>query len=50
MAVAVTSAALQLGPNVMGNTAAMAIIQTNAGYAADPGHAGTARIVRTFCP
>jgi len=49
MAVIVTSAAAKAGPTIFGNTVAIVIVQTNAGYKNDPGHAGTGTVVATLC-
>lgn len=49
MAVLVTSASLKSGSAILGNTVAIVIVQTNAGYKNDPGHAGTGTVVATLC-
>jgi hypothetical protein len=49
MAVIVTSSATQSGSTVSGNTVHIVIVQTNPGYAPDPGHAGTGKVVATVC-
>jgi Bacterial Ig-like domain (group 1) len=49
MGVIVTSSATQSGSTVSGNTVHIVIVQTNPGYAPDPGHAGTGKVVATFC-
>jgi large repetitive protein len=49
MAVIVTSAAAKSGSMIYGNTVSVVIVKTNAGYANDPGHAGTGTVVATLC-
>ena len=49
MAVIVTSKAAQSGSQISGNTVAIVIVKTSAGYASDPGHAGTGTVVATVC-
>ena len=49
MAVIVTSSAIQSGSTVSGNTVHIVIVQTNPGYAPDPGHAGTGKVVAAVC-
>lgn len=49
MAVIVTSQTGQSGPEIYGNTVAIVIVQTNAGYKNDPGHTGTGTVVATLC-
>ena len=49
MAVVVTSASAQSGSEIYGNTVAIVIVKTNAGYQNDPGHAGTGTVVATLC-
>jgi hypothetical protein len=43
--VIVTSSVSKSGSAISGNTVGLAIIQTNPGYANDPGHAGTGTVV-----
>src|SRR2546425_5846444 len=50
MAVIVAGSVSQSGPVVSGGTTEIVIIQTNPGYAADPGGAGTGTIVAVLCP
>ncbi|HEY4912560.1 MAG TPA: hypothetical protein VIJ91_01405 [Candidatus Dormibacteraeota bacterium] len=45
MAVIVTSSADQSGSTISGNNVEIVIVQTNPGYAPDPGHAGTGTVV-----
>jgi Domain of unknown function DUF11 len=45
MAVIVTSSADQSGSTISGNTVHIVIVQTNPGYAPNPGHAGTGTVV-----
>jgi hypothetical protein len=49
MAVLVTSNAAKAGSLVYGNTVAIVIVQTDAGYKNDPGHAGTGTVIATLC-
>lgn len=49
MAVIVTSSAAKSGAAVSGNTVHIVIVRTNAGYAPDPGHAGTGTVVSQVC-
>jgi len=49
MAVLVTSASAKAGSMIYGNTVAIVIVQTSAGYKNDPGHAGTGTVVATLC-
>jgi hypothetical protein len=49
MAVLVTSNSAKAGSTIYGNTVAIVIVQTNAGYKNDPGHAGTGTVVATLC-
>ena len=49
MAVNVTGTSTKSGSQISGNTVAIVIVQTNAGYASDPGHAGTGTVVATVC-
>jgi len=50
MAVIVAGSVSQSGPVVSGGTTEIVIVQTNPGYAADPGGAGTGTIVAVLCP
>jgi hypothetical protein len=49
MAVIVSSKIGKSGSQISGNTVAVVIVKTNAGYDADPGHAGTGTVVATLC-
>lgn len=49
MAVIVSSSIAQSGSSIGGDTLHLVIVQTNAGYAPDPGHAGTGTVVATIC-
>ncbi|MDE3189342.1 MAG: Ig-like domain repeat protein [Acidobacteriota bacterium] len=49
MAVVVTSKATQSGSQIAGNVVSIVIVKTSAGYAGDPGHAGTGAVVATLC-
>jgi hypothetical protein len=49
MAVLVSSSISQSGSTITGNTPHIVIVQTNPGYAANPGHAGTGTVVAVLC-
>jgi hypothetical protein len=49
MGVIVTSSADKAGSKLAGDTAHIVVVQTNAGYDANPGHAGTGTIVAQVC-
>jgi hypothetical protein len=49
MAVIVASSIKQAGSTVSGDTAHVVVVQTNHGYAPNPGHAGTGKVVATVC-
>jgi hypothetical protein len=49
MAVIVTSSVSKSGPTITGDTAHVVVVKTNAGYAPNPGHAGTGIVVTTIC-
>jgi MYXO-CTERM domain-containing protein len=49
MAVIGSSSISQTGATISGNIVQMVIVQTNPGYAPDPGHAGTGRVVGVIC-
>jgi hypothetical protein len=49
MAVIVASSVSQSGSTISGNTVHMVVVQTNPGYAPDPGHAGTGTVVARIC-
>ena len=49
MAVIVTSSVTKMGPEISGDTAHIVIVQTNPGYAPNPGHAGTGTVVLMVC-
>jgi hypothetical protein len=49
MAVLVTSGASKSGSTISGNTVSIVVVKTNAGYASNPGHAGTGTVVATVC-
>jgi hypothetical protein len=50
IAVIVSSSITQSGSVISGNTPSMVVVQTNPGYAPDPGHAGTGTVVALICP
>jgi uncharacterized repeat protein (TIGR01451 family) len=49
MGVIVASSISQSGSTISGNTVHMVIVQTNPGYAPNPGHAGTGTVVAQIC-
>jgi hypothetical protein len=49
MAVIVTGKSTKSGAQISGSTASIVIVKTNAGYDANPGHAGTGTVVATVC-
>jgi len=49
MAVIVTSSSAKSGSTVSGTIAHIVVVKTNAGYDANPGHAGTGTVVATVC-
>lgn len=49
MAVIVSSNNTKSGSQISGNIAAVVIVKTDAGYEANPGHAGTGTVVATLC-
>ena len=49
MAVIVTSKVTKTGSQISGNTVHIVVVKTNAGYDANPGHAGTGTVVATVC-
>jgi hypothetical protein len=49
MAVLVSSSISQTGSTITGNTPHIVIVETNPGYAANPGHAGTGTVVAVLC-
>jgi hypothetical protein len=49
MAVIVTAGSSKSGSTVSGNTVSIVVVKTNAGYAPNPGHAGTGTVVATIC-
>jgi hypothetical protein len=49
MGVLVASSVGQSGSVIGGNTVSIVVVKTDAGYAPNPGHAGTGPVVATFC-
>jgi hypothetical protein len=49
MGVIVSSNIAQSGSTISGDTAHIVVVQTNAGYAPNPGHAGTGTVIAQFC-
>jgi hypothetical protein len=49
MAIIVSSSINKSGSTISGNIPKIVIVRTNAGYAGNPGHAGTGTVVAVFC-
>jgi hypothetical protein len=49
IAVIVASHAEKSGPSISGDTTKVVVVKTNAGYAPNPGHAGTGTVVAVIC-
>jgi len=49
MGVIVSSSITKSGSTISGNTPNIVVVKTNAGYAPDPGHAGTGTVVAQVC-
>jgi len=49
MGVIVSSSITKSGSQISGNTPHIVVVQTNPGYDANPGHAGTGKVVAQFC-
>ena len=49
MAIIVSSSVSQSGSTISGNTPHRVVVQTNPGYAPNPGHAGTGTVVAPIC-
>jgi hypothetical protein len=49
MAVVVSSSVTKSGSSISGNTVHVVIVSTDPGYAGNPGHAGTGKVVATLC-
>jgi hypothetical protein len=49
MAVIVASSISKSGSTIAGNTQRVVVVQTNAGYSSNPGHAGTGKVVAVVC-
>jgi hypothetical protein len=50
MGVLVASSVTKAGSNISGNWGGIVVVKTDPGYAPNPGHAGTGKIVAVFCP
>lgn len=50
MGVVVSPSVVQSGSVVSGSSTKIVVVKTDAGYASDPGHAGTGVVVAQFCP
>src|SRR6476646_10526016 len=49
MGVIVSSAISKSGSQISGDTPRIVVVQTNGGYAPNPGHAGTGTVIAQFC-
>jgi hypothetical protein len=49
MGVIASSSIAKSGSRISGNTPHIVVLQTNPGYDANPGHAGTGKVVGQFC-
>jgi hypothetical protein len=49
MTVLVSSSVTKSGNTISGNIVKVVVVQTDAGYASNPGHPGTGRVVATIC-
>lgn len=49
MGVVVSTAVGKSGPTLSGNVAEIVVVQTNPGYAPNPGHPGTGTVIAVFC-
>jgi len=49
MGVVVSAAVGKSGPTLSGNVPEIVVVQTNAGYAPDPGHPGTGAVIAVYC-
>jgi hypothetical protein len=49
MGVVVSSAISKSGSTLSGDVPAIVVVKTNAGYAPDPGHAGTGTVFAVYC-
>ena len=49
IAVIVSSSITKSGSTISGDTIKIVIVQTDPGYAGNPGHAGTGKVVATLC-
>jgi hypothetical protein len=50
MGVVVASSVTQSGPKITGNVLSIIVVQTDSGYAPNPGHRGTGTVVAVYCP
>jgi uncharacterized repeat protein (TIGR01451 family) len=50
MGVVVPTSVSKRGPVTSGDTAGIVVVQTNPGYAPNPGHPGTGTVVAQYCP
>jgi hypothetical protein len=48
--VVVASSVTKSGSNIDGAWGSIVVVKTDPGYAGNPGHAGTGKIVAVFCP
>ena len=49
MAVVVSSSAVKNGPVISGNVRRIVVVETDPGYSAAPGHAGTGHVIAVLC-
>jgi len=49
MGVLVSTSVAKAGPTISGDVLSIVVVQTNGGYAANPGHAGTGTVVAQYC-
>jgi hypothetical protein len=49
MGVLVTGSTTKTGAQISGDTPHIVVVQTNAGYSANPGKAGTGQVIAQFC-
>jgi Bacterial Ig-like domain (group 3) len=49
MGIVVSSTVTKSGSDISGNVPEIVVVKTNAGYASNPGHPGTGRVVAVYC-
>jgi hypothetical protein len=50
MGVVVSSSISRTGASIGGNTTSIVVVQTQPGYASNPGHPGTGTVIAVYCP